>query len=179
MKWSWNELRQSGAKPLQFDETLEIQNDLIKRNTDILAVSPVRVKGVFSIDELGVLGYMQVEVKVTLPSTRSLQPTEVCLNFDLTEHYVSRHNVDLSRFEETDVVIVLEDDILDLKSVIEDNILLQIPMQVLTEEEQKADAILPSGRDWNLVSEDQLNKQQENQVDPRLAKLKDFFKETD
>ena len=179
MKWSWNELRQTGAKPLQFDETLEMQAKLKQRNADIIAVSPVRVKGVFSVDELGVLGYMQVEVKVTLPSTRSLQPTEVLLNFDLTEHYVSHHDVDLSRFEDTDVVIVLEDDILDLVSVVEDNILLQIPMQVLTEEEQQADAILPSGQDWNLVSEDQLNKQQENQVDPRLAKLKDFFKDED
>ena len=36
---------------------------------------------------------------------------------------VGHHERDLSRFEDTDVVIVLENDILDLNGVIEDNIL--------------------------------------------------------
>ncbi|WP_178198421.1 YceD family protein [Ligilactobacillus sp. Marseille-Q7487] len=179
MKWSWNELRQAGANPIQFETTLDVQDNLKARQADIIAVSSAEVKGMFSVDELGVLGYMRVKVKVTLPSTRSLKPADVCLDFDLTEHYVSRHDQDLSRFEDTDVVIVLDDDILDLNSVVEDNILLQIPMQVLTADEQREDAILPSGNDWNVVYEDQLKDQQEKQVDPRLAKLKDLFSDSE
>ena len=176
MKWSWNELKQAFANPIQFETTLDLTESLKARNKEILAVSKIEVNGIFSVDELGVLGYMRVKVKVTLPSTRSLKPSDVWLDFDLTEHYVSRHDQDLSRFEDTDVVIVLEDDVLDLASVIEDNILLQIPMQVLTEDEQCQDAHLPSGKDWDVVYEDQLKKHPKT-GDPRFAKLKDLFKE--
>ena len=180
MKWSLNELRQTADEPLMFEETLDLKASLTKRRPEILDVSPVLVKGVFSVDELGVLGYAKVKTTVTLPSTRSLEPAEVDLEFEFTEHYVSHHERDLSRFEDTDVVIVLENDILDLNSVIEDNILLQIPMQVLTKAEQQDDATMPNGGDWNVVSEGELKKMQKDEdgVDPRLAKLKDFFENT-
>ncbi len=61
--------------------------------------------------------------------------------------------------------------------MIEDNILLQIPMQVLTKAEQQDDATMPNGGDWNVISEGELKKMQKDEdgVDPRLAKLKDFF----
>ena len=178
MKWSLNELRQTADEPLMFEETLDLKESLKQRRPDILDVSDVLVKGIVSVDELGVLGYAKVKVKIVLPSSRSLEPAELDLNFDLTEHYVSYHERDLSRFEDTDVVIVLENDILDLNSVIEDNILLQIPMQVLTDAEQQDEATMPEGGDWNVVSEGQLKKMQkdENGIDPRLAKLQDFFK---
>ncbi len=173
MKWSLNELRQTADEPLMFEETLDLKASLTKRRPEILDVSPVLVKGVFSVDELGVLGYAKVKTTVTLPSTRSLEPAEVDLEFEF-------HERDLSRFEDTDVVIVLENDILDLNSVIEDNILLQIPMQVLTKAEQQDDATMPNGGDWNVVSEGELKKMQKDEdgVDPRLAKLKDFFENT-
>lgn len=177
MKWSLNELRQTADEPLMFEETLDLAQDLKKRRPDIIDVSDVIVKGIFSVDQLGVLGYAKVKTTVTLPSTRSLEPTELELSFDFTEHYVSHHDRDLSRFEDTDVVIVLENDILDLDSVIEDNILLQIPMQVLTKTEQKDDASMPKGNEWSVVSEDALEvtRKDEDGIDPRFAKLKNFF----
>ena len=56
MKWSLNELRQTADEPLMFEETLDLKASLTKRRPEILDVSPVLVKGVFSVDELGVLG---------------------------------------------------------------------------------------------------------------------------
>ena len=99
------------------------------------------------------------------------------LDFDFTEHYVSQHEHDLSRFEDTDVVIVMQNDILDLDSAVCDNILLQIPMQVLTEAERNSEVQLPQGEQWTVMSESQLStsRKDEDGVDPRLAKLKDFF----
>ncbi|WGN89281.1 YceD family protein [Ligilactobacillus faecis] len=181
MKWSLNELRQTVDEPLRFKEVLDLKADLMKRRPDILDVSDVLVEGLFSVDELGVLGYLKIKTTVVLPSTRSLEPATIALDFDLTEHYVSFHERDLSRFEDTDVVIILENDILDLKSVVEDNILLQIPMQVLTEAERKADASLPTGSDWSVISEGQLKKLQKDKdgIDPRFAKLKDFFEKSE
>ena len=78
-----------------------------------------------------------------------------------------------------DVVIVLKDDILNLADVIEDNILLQIPMQVLSVDEKRDDAVMPSGDDWSVIREEQLqkNNHKKDNIDPRLAKLKNFFDE--
>ena len=180
MKWSLNELRQAGNEPILVNEQLDLTVALKKRRTDLIAASKVDVQGLFSVDKLGILGYFKVKVTLTLPSTRSLEPTKLPLEFELTEHYVSYHEQDLSRFEDTDVVIVLQRDILDFDKVIEDNILLQIPMQVLTKAEQQNQAdMMPSGRDWRVVSESQLEqlRKDEKGLDPRLAKLADFFGE--
>ena len=54
MKWSLNELRQTVDEPLTFSETLDLKDELMTRNSDIIDVSPVEVKGIFSVDELGV-----------------------------------------------------------------------------------------------------------------------------
>ena len=129
MKWSLNELRQAGSEPIMVNEELDLTSALKKRRPEIISASKVAVQGLFSVDKLGVLGYFKVQVELTLPSTRSLEPTVLPLSFEVTEHYVSYHEHDLSGFEDTDVVIVLDKDILDFDRVIEDNILLQIPMQ--------------------------------------------------
>jgi uncharacterized protein len=69
---------------------------------------------------------------------------------------------------------------LDLDDSVADNILLEIPMQVLTEAEQESND-LPSGDDWLVISEDDFQHQQESQeqttIDPRLAKLSALFEE--
>ena len=63
---------------------------------------------------------------------------------------------------------------MDLEASIIDNLLLAIPLQVLSEEERQNDD-LPSGNDWQVISEDEYLSQKqaesENQIDPRLAKL--------
>ena len=54
-------------------------------------------------------------------------------------------------------------------------------MQVLTATEQSSDESMPSGNDWSVVSESQLKKSRKDEdgVDPRLSKLKDFFKNSE
>ncbi len=176
MKWSLNELGQIGSTPFQFDEVVDLTDSIGKRNSEITAISPAHVSGFFVVDSLGLLGSFKVSVKVTLPSTRSLKLVEVPLDFEVSEYYVSYRTHDLSRFDANDVVIILENDIFNLDQAVEDNILLQIPTRVLTTDEE-ASASLPQGKDWE-VSDDSRNDQirkDKNTVDPRLAKLKDFF----
>ncbi|KRL03214.1 hypothetical protein FC81_GL000216 [Liquorilactobacillus capillatus DSM 19910] len=156
---------------------VDIAVSIKARDEDILAISPAHVKGIFSQDTLGLLGYLRVAVTVTVPSTRSLVPVEVPLKFDISEYYVSHHDNNIERFDENDVVIILENDVIDLNQILEDNILLQIPTKVLTTEERQQAADL-KGNDWNLIEEDHKAKNS-NDVDPRMAKLKDFFKNDD
>ena len=50
--------------------------------------------------------------------------------------------------------MVIEDGFIDLEESVIDNILLGIPMQVLSEEEQ-ASAEMPSGNHWSVLTEEQ------------------------
>lgn len=177
MKWSLSELSQNGSKPLHVDAIVDIAVSIKERDSDVLAISPVSVQGLFSMDSLGLLGYLKITATVTVPSTRSLEPVELPLSFDVSEYYVSHHESNLERFDDDDVVIVLENDVVDLNQIVEDNILLQIPMKVLTAEEKQHVANL-QGDDWSLLDEDH-KANGSDAIDPRMAKLKDYFRTDD
>ncbi|CAM3081545.1 YceD family protein [Lactiplantibacillus plajomi] len=177
MKWSLSQLKSTRETPLQFDEALDLKHPLMTRYSEIMDVKTVHVKGIASYDKDSVLISAAVEATLTLPSSRSLTPVDVPLAFQMTEYYVPQ-GTDLSRFdEEVDTVIILpEDDILDFDVAVEDNILIHIPMQILSEAELNGEP-MPTGKGWEVLSEDDLADQaaELKTVDPRLAKLKDLF----
>lgn len=61
------------------------------------------------------------------------------------------------------LVLVLSEDQLDLEESIIDNILLAIPLQVLTEAEKESQ-ILPTGEDWAVLTEEQYQAQQKEKA---------------
>ncbi|ASL79673.1 YceD family protein [Lactiplantibacillus plantarum] len=177
MKWSLSQLKTYRETPLQFDEALDLKNSLMSRYPEIIDVKSVHATGLASYDKDNVLITAKIDAMLTLPSSRSLTPVDVPLAFQMTEYYVPQ-GTDLSRFdEETDTVIILpEDDILDFDVAVEDNILIHIPMQILSEAEQDG-APMPTGKGWEVLSEDDqaLQAAELKTVDPRLAKLKNLF----
>ena len=181
MKWSLTELRKNYRnEPLSFEETVDLKADLMERyGDDVLDLSPVHVKGIASVVDGDVVVDAQVKADLTVPSSRSLTPVDLPVDFKMTEFYVSDPAA-TQRFEKTDVVMVVKDDQIDFDKAIGDNILLQIPMHILSKAEQQGSE-MPTGKDWEVVAEEDLEKvEKENQsVDPRLAKLKDFFPDQD
>ncbi|HIW71038.1 MAG TPA: DUF177 domain-containing protein [Candidatus Levilactobacillus faecigallinarum] len=182
MKWSLTELRKNYRNdPMNFDETLDLKADLMARYGDeVLDLSAVTAKGLVSVVEGGdVVVVAKVKADLTVPSSRSLTPVHLPVDFEMTEYYVSDPAA-TQRFEKTDVVMVVTDDQIDFDKAVGDNIILQIPMHILSDAESQG-AAMPEGKDWQVVSEADLDKvEAENQsVDPRLAKLKDFFPDQD
>ncbi|MFC6201579.1 YceD family protein [Lactiplantibacillus nangangensis] len=176
MKWSLGQLKSYRDEPLQFDEALDLKHSLMTRYPDIIDVKAVQAKGFASYDQGSVLISANVEATLTLPSSRSLTPVDTPLAFQMTEYYVPQ-GTDLSRFEKTDTVIFLpEDDILNFDVAVEDNILIHIPMQILSEAELNGEA-MPAGKGWEVIREEDLAKlaEEHKTVDPRLAKLKNLF----
>ena len=164
MKWSLLELKKYQETPLMFEETLDVKSQLIKRDGQIIDLSPVKVKGLMSVDKQGYLLHYQVETTMTLPSTRSLTPVAIPFDFSVEEE-----------------VLIVEGQTISLDESVADNLLLAIPLQVLTEEEKQGSA-MPSGNDWAVLSEEDFANQKEaqaQQVDPRLAKLSELFTESD
>lgn len=187
MKWSLLELNKYKDDALQFNELLDVEASLLVRDKEILAVAPVKVSGVLSVNKTEYVMQFTLETVLTLPSTRSLTPVECPFAFDVTEVYMTptQYEAQQEFIVEEDTVMVLDKDVIDLTEAVEDHLLLSIPLQVLTEDEKKSHETT-KGNAWELMSEDAYMEkkvqQEENNIDPRLAKLSallDNSKESD
>ena len=180
MKWSLLELRKYQDMPLTFEETLDLKDELMARDNQIIDLAPVVVKGMVTVSKTDYLLHYTVDTVITFPSTRSLEPVELPMQFTVNELFMTpeqyQQRDDLVPEEE---ILILETQTLDLDDSVADNILLEIPMQVLTEEE-KHSTDLPSGNDWVVLSEEEYQQQESEEqvtIDPRLAKLSSLFEE--
>jgi uncharacterized protein len=157
VKWSLAELQknQHGIYPVsgQADLTAALKS----RRTDILDASLIDIQGAITVDGKKKF-YVDItlDLNLTLPSSRSLEPVKLDLHIPFNEVYLAP-DVKITDLEDTDEeVFALELDILDLQKPIEDTILATIPMKVLTKEEESA-TDLPTGKDWQLVLEDDVD----------------------
>ncbi|MGY3750679.1 YceD family protein [Vagococcus acidifermentans] len=185
MKWSLLELNKFQHTQLEFDEVLDLEASLLERDREIIAVKPVHVSGFLSVEPDKYLAYFTVETVVTLPSSRSLTPVDVPLVFSTDETYMTTAQFQQIAGDDKDAeeeIMILEKDTIDLIEAVEDFVLLNLPSQVLSEEEKQATE-LPKGEFWAIISEEDYEKQRqttsEAEVDPRLAKLSELFEENE
>lgn len=182
MKWYFRDLQKySDTDPCTFNENLQIKTDLLDRYADeVIDASDFHVEGTAFADRGDVIIDSHIVGKLVVPSSRSLTPVDLPLDFTVEEFYVPSKAAE-SRYGKDDVVFVLdEDDMVDMQRAVVDNVILHIPMHVLSPEEL-AGKEMPSGDDWDVMSVDDYSKQKAEMktVDPRLAELKDFFKNRD
>ena len=183
MKWSIQELNKFKDTGLTIDTTLDLKDSLLKRDQDILDVSPVHVKGHLTVNPREYIVVGEVKCQVTVPSTRTLVPTTIDLNFTFDEIYMTKEQFE-NRIasDDDDFIMVLDKDYIDLDSIVEDYILLNIPLQVLTSDEMTSDE-MPKGNDWEVISEAEYEQRQaaksETQINPELAKLQQLFADND
>ena len=91
---------------------------------------------------------------LTMPSCRSLTPVEVPMTCNVSEIFTTQEYFDTHKSDlDADMFFVLDRDIIDLDESVADNILLEIPMRVLTEEEKSSED-MPSGSSWQVLSEE-------------------------
>ncbi len=183
MKWSLLELRRYQEQPLTFQTTLDLKDELKARDKEIIDLAPVEVKGIVSVNPTEYILHYTLSTVMTLPSTRSLEPVALPITFTVDEVFMTpeqfQHKDERMKEEE---ILLLETQTLDLSESVADNLLLEIPLQVLTEEEKRA-TTLPKGENWAVLSEEEYlemkESQAESQVDPRLAKLSSLFENSD
>ncbi|ESU74120.1 putative cytosolic protein [Enterococcus faecalis CBRD01] len=179
MKWSLLELNKYKEEPLVFSETLHLKEELLQRDDTLLDVSPIKVEGLLAVNKSEYLLHYTIQVTVTVPSSRSLEPVALPMQITVDEVFMTKEQMDTrdERFA-AEEIILLDKPTIDLDESVEDNILLSIPIQVLTEEEQNSQE-MPSGNDWEVISEEAYleskQKAAEQTVDPRLAKLSELL----
>jgi uncharacterized protein len=175
MEWYFTELRKH-KEPFQFDETMDLEQSLIERFPDVvIKCSTINFKGSVANDHDTVIIDAEISCQLTVPSSRSLTPVQMDLDFFISEAYVNDASL-IDDFPAEEVVMLVEEDVIDVDKLIEDNIVLQVPMQVLTPDEEFK-GVMPSGSEWQVISEANNESEQDKQVDPRLAKLQDLLKD--
>ncbi len=181
MKWSLVELEKYQETPLQFSETLDLKRELMNRDKQILDLSSVKVEGMVVVEDTDYILHYTVETTITLPSSRSLEPVELPMNFSVDEVFMTPEQYErLDESAQTEDILILEKQQLDLNDSVMDNILLRIPLQVFTEDEKQL-GTMPSGEDWAVISEDEYNQQKETEkeetVDPRMKNLSSLLED--
>ena len=83
------------------------------------------------------------------------------------------------RGNEDEDIHYIDGEVIDMKPVLEELILLEIPMQVFKED---SEGHVQSGKNWSYSTDEDVARQKENdeqKVDPRLADLAKYFDQTD
>ena len=181
MKWSLEELHRYQNEPLHIQSTFDLNASLTKLFPDIiLGVDPVKVDGYVTYDGGDATVSANVKTTLTVPSSRSLTPVELPLDFNFTETYIDNRS-HFSRYEDDEVVFLLKDrELIDFDTALAENIVEEVPLRVLSADE-KAGKPMPSGKGWSVIAEDDYaaDKQKNKKVDPRLAKLQKLLPDQD
>ncbi len=167
--------------PFKFNEVIDIKDDLLDRYSDqVIDATTFRASGIIFANRGDVIVDTKIEGKLVVPSSRSLTPVDLPLDFSVEEYYVPSKAAE-SRYAKDDVVFVMKpDDQVDLRSTVIDNAILEIPMHILSPEEINGKK-MPKGTEWEVLSVEDYNNQKAElkTVDPRLAKLKELLKDKD
>jgi uncharacterized protein len=169
VKWSISQLHKLQSKGLTIDEMVNV-NDLESANNDIRKISLVHVVGHADIHSSEVIFQLTISGTMVLPCSRTLVDVEYPFCIHTTELFIE-HDSEYKTDEDAHFV---EAEMIDLLPIIQENILLEIPIQIYYTGEEKIEGAAPqSGNDWEVIHE----KPNEKRIDPRLASLAKFFEE--
>lgn len=167
------------SNPISFDKSLIIKDLLLKKEESIIDIKNVRAKGQISYENHLFLLTYDLDYQIVLPSSRSMTPVELTEHFLVTEVFSEEANQIFFEDDSYDELILpIETDIISLEESVVDNILLNIPLKVLTKDEEKTNK-LPSGESWSVLTEEQyqeLKTQRKKENNPFTA-LEGLFDE--
>ena len=134
--------------------------DEMLKNTDIRRISPVKVNGYISNNNEEYELNITISGTMILPCARTLKDIE----------YPFSSEIDEVIGENDDDSLEINQNRLDIFPIVWQNILVDVPLRVLAPDAKEESL---EGDGWRLITEDT----NEEAIDPRLAKLKDYIKE--
>ena len=159
MKIDLSKLIYNNAYKLAVEGEIIIPDDMLV-NTDIRRISPVKVIGYVYNNEEELELSITITGTMVLPCARTLKDVNYPFNIEIDD--VIGQNSDNS--------LEINQNTLDIFPIVWQNILVDVPLRVLAPDAEEESI---EGDGWRLITED--DKKEE--IDPRLSKLKDYFKE--
>ncbi|MCI5871080.1 DUF177 domain-containing protein [Streptococcus sp.] len=146
---------------IAFEEQLDLKEELQDRNSEILDLKDILAKGQLIYENGLYLLEYQLSYVLVLPSSRSMKPVELRHSYEVAEVFVSAEELVAKQdLVDEDLVLVLDGTTLSLSESVADNIILNIPLKVLTAQEETNDE-MPSGQSWSVLTESQYKDLQE------------------
>lgn len=176
MKWSIHQLQRYRQGDMPFDEMVNLES-VKKRNPEIRGIAPVHVAGKCKIGSFDIECNFRLEGTMTLPCARTWEDVQFPFTIESTETF--SWDVDELSIDDEEIHLV-EGDFIELNPVLEELILLEIPLQVYSEQAKELEKV--EGKGWLYTTDEAYNAELEERkpkVDPRLAGLADFFDKTD
>lgn len=171
---SFSKIKNSSEPLTYIERDVEMKPEFFKRSKDLLIdAKNVHLSGDLFYEEPFVTGSFHATADLVVPSSRSLKPVDYHEDFTFTENYIDRKPTKVE-LEDNDTIVQVENDMIDLQTAVEDNILLHIPVTILTPEEKEKD-VYPEGNGWEVVSQATFDEGKKNQINPAFAKLKNLF----
>jgi len=169
LKWNlqWIVKQKDGC--FQFDEILNFPSEMFHNLSQINGLKDVHVVGQGRLDMKNRQLYVDFQVNghMILPCAISLE--EVDYPFELESSVIFA----FYKPQIDEDVIEVKRDLVDLTPVVFQEIMLDVPMRVVKEGAK----IKMEGHGWKVMSEEDTESKDEEYIDPRLAKLKDYFKD--
>jgi len=176
LKYNLNDIKyeSNGRKGLDFIVemgTISYYGDEIK------ILTPIHVTGALYSLENNIFLTCNIATKMETTCSRCLQTFTYEYNTSINTELVQEKNIkDVNDVDSDDDILIYKEDIIDLAKIIEENIIINIPMKLLCSESCKG-LCLKCGKDLNThncnceVDEDD----EDEKLDPRLSKLKQLL----
>jgi uncharacterized protein len=177
MKIAIQQLQKYRKGGMPIDQSVQL--DAVKtRNSDIREISPIHVTGHCTVGAQQLTCQLKLEGVLTLPCARTWEDVEYPVNIDTVEIFTWSEK-GLGETTDDNIHAVTTETI-DLQPVLEELILLEVPMQVFKEDSEKN--VITGGKDWAYSTDEQAKVEQEEaqpKPDPRLADLAKYFDQSD
>lgn len=168
LKWTIHDLNKLQNKGLSFDEQISV-DEITEVDKEIRSVSPVQVTGRADFGASKVTFHINIKGTMILPCSRTLADVKFPFDIQSSETFVLSS---YGNYEDEDLHQP-DGEIVDLTRYIRELILLEVPLQVFSEKEDVKGPAPQSGEGWEVITEEE----KKDQIDPRLAKLKELFNE--
>ena len=166
LKWSKNELLNSPNETIQFDEEITFEKEIFSKMNQLRELREIEVSGQIQYDAHSDLATCNFEVEgvMIVPCSITNEDVEYPFCSDGSQTFAF-HKV--SKDED---IIETKGDIIELMPTIFQTIILEVPLKVVKEGLKE----YPKGEGWEVIREEDYVKSKSDEIDPRLAKLKEF-----
>lgn len=155
-----------------FDDSVDV-TELESMNNDIRNIDPVHVHGNAFEQGNEFIFYFTLSGNMILPCARTL--VDVPYPFEIKATEIFSDSAIYADKESENEIHPIGGEVLDLTPYIKENILLEIPYRVFSNDE-KAKRLTPfEGEGWEFISEEKTEKK----IDPRLKKLESLLKDNE
>lgn len=168
MKISLGQIKKnSGNEPFTFDEQVDV-SELESMNNDIRQIGSVHVHGNASVQGEEIIFTFNIDGRMILPCARTLADVPYTFDINTVEVFSESPYED---DDSDDEIHPIDGEVLDLTPLIKENILLDVPYRVFSDDANAKSQAPTEGEGWEFVSEEQ----KDSKPDPRLKKLESLL----